>query len=113
MKLRTLVGVWAIAAVGVTSCTGGLIYFGGKAAYDAVEDNTEWGIKKQALEEAFYNSAYGDYSDESLVNYLSTHGWQEAQAQRFPECAEKYDGAKDLEDTQKIKLVKGCMERGL
>ena len=113
MEMKTIIGAFAGAALFVTSCTGLIVYKGGQAIYGAVEDNTEWGIKGQALTQIFTDNAYGDYSDEHSVSYLKSHGWSDGEANKFPACFDKFIVATALTDDNKVQLVKGCMENGL
>lgn len=121
MKLGSIIGVFGLVAVGMVSCTGTVVYFVGKTAYNAVEDNTEWGEAKKlrdaqndGLTEIFTDRKYGDYDDGALVSRLEAHGWPVEQAARFPECHDTIAiGEDSSDDEQQITLVKGCMKNTL
>ena len=47
MKLRNLFIGFSLAAVGVASCSGLIVYKLAETGYEAIEDNTEWGENKK------------------------------------------------------------------
>ena len=113
MKLKNIFIGFGLAAVGVVSCSGLVVYKVAETGYEAVEDNTEWGknkkindLKEKGLTRVFEENLSG----QKAITQLKIHGFTEAQADKFPECSTLIKGSRGLDTAEKILTTKRCLE---